>query len=76
MVDQEEETRQETHLEIPHPHIREIMELDTQLIRRMTRPSIRILIRKAVGRMGMTGITDAFAFISMLRRRVKSLAIR
>ena len=76
MVDREEETRQGTHLETLRLRILEIMELDTQLTRRMTRPNIRTLIRKAVGMMDMIGITDAFAFMSMLRPRAKSLAIR
>ena len=74
MVDREEETRQEIHLETLRLHILEIVELDTRLIRRMTRPNIRSRIRKAVGMTGMIGITDAFAFMFMLRHRAKSLA--
>ena len=74
MVDQEEGTHQETHLETLH--ILQTMEPDTRLIRQMTHPSIRTRIRKAAGMMVMIGITDAFAFMSMPRRRVKSLAIR
>ena len=76
MVDQGEETRLETHLETPRLRILEVVELDTRRIRRMTLPNIRTLIRKAVGMMGMIGITDAFAFVFMLRHRAKSLAIR
>ena len=74
MVDQEEGTRQETHLETPR--ILKIMEPDMRLIHQATRPSTRTRIGKAAWMMVMIGITDAFAFMSMLRRRVKSLAIR
>ena len=74
MVDQEEGTHQETHLETLH--ILKTMELDTRQIRQTTRPTIRTRIRKAAGMMVMIGITDAFAFMSTLRRRGKSLAIR
>ena len=74
MVDREEGTRQGTHLETLL--IRNTMELDTQLIRQTSHVHIRIRIQKAAGMMAMIGITDAFAFMFMLRRRVKSLALR
>ena len=76
MVDQGEEIHLETQLETPHLRTPEIMELDMRLTHRMTRPNIRTLIRKAVGMRVMIGITDAFAFMSTPRHRVKSLAIR
>ena len=74
MMDHEEGTRQETQLEtLPIP---KTMEPDMRLIHQMIRPRIPTRTRKAAGMTVMKGITDAFAFMYMLRRRVQSLALR